>query len=233
MCTPVRMQVTCAILSAFIKLTSSLIEDFIDPGNPACPCLTEQNANSNWMLDVEALLPQLTTRFGDERVYGLNRCAPYDMYHPPCQNSTAGNEPRFCHDAWCYVDPAQCAENEEACLAAGGILGGEPPQVCQRREMAPSTFSWENLTQQVYFSYATCGSTDTWTDLSERVTSRRLKVLVLEEDPWIYSASSVPGAIEVRPSTPSPPSFCNPGPYFHTSKVHSRAVGVHACLPAR
>lgn len=69
-------------------------------------------------------------------------CAAWDAgRHPDCMKADA---PKWCNQAWCYVDPCSCQINTPpvvASYAPDGEYQGRP----------------------IYFSYETCGSVDTYT----------------------------------------------------------------------
>eukprot|EP00928_Gymnodinium_smaydae_P046983 TRINITY_DN31328_c0_g1_i1.p1 TRINITY_DN31328_c0_g1~~TRINITY_DN31328_c0_g1_i1.p1 ORF type:complete len:381 (+),score=86.02 TRINITY_DN31328_c0_g1_i1:74-1216(+) len=71
-------------------------------------------------------------------------CQAWDAdTHPSC-NST-DEEPEWCSQSWCYVDPCTC-DTEAVLSGSSGYLPG-------------ATFQGRPL----YYSYATCGSVDAWT----------------------------------------------------------------------
>jgi hypothetical protein len=69
-------------------------------------------------------------------------CAAWDAgRHPDCLKADA---PKWCNQAWCYVDPCSCQINTPPVVAGyvpDGLYQGRP----------------------IYFSYETCGSADTYT----------------------------------------------------------------------
>lgn len=74
-------------------------------------------------------------------------CGAHDSDLPPDCN-VANNTPSFCADSWCYVDPCKCnipVLPKSTSYIPGATVGGVP----------------------LYFSYATCQSTDTWTTSSK------------------------------------------------------------------
>eukprot|EP00929_Paragymnodinium_shiwhaense_P079778 TRINITY_DN4158_c0_g1_i2.p1 TRINITY_DN4158_c0_g1~~TRINITY_DN4158_c0_g1_i2.p1 ORF type:complete len:870 (-),score=240.69 TRINITY_DN4158_c0_g1_i2:2-2611(-) len=74
-----------------------------------------------------------------------SQCYAWDEnFHPACADSA--NAPDWCHQAWCFVDPCEC----------GGVT--TPPTVSMYEPLA--TYQGRS----VYFSYATCGATNSWTD---------------------------------------------------------------------
>mmetsp|Transcript_97725 Transcript_97725/g.309894 ORF Transcript_97725/g.309894 Transcript_97725/m.309894 type:complete len:467 (-) Transcript_97725:323-1723(-) len=66
-----------------------------------------------------------------------------DGAHPACQGS--GSKPDWCTKRWCLVDPCKCGLDT-------------PPKISTYFTGA----KW--LTHQVYYSYAACGETDTYTE---------------------------------------------------------------------
>lgn len=71
-------------------------------------------------------------------------CKAWEENHPECQK--AGEKPSWCSAKWCFVDPCKCK------LA-------EPP----KSVMGPNrAMRFQGKT--AFWSYATCGSQDTWTD---------------------------------------------------------------------
>merc|ERR1719191_297123 len=70
-------------------------------------------------------------------------CRAWDSkQHPDCSGE---DPPAWCHDEWCYVDPCKC-----------------------KLDVSPKTSSYiPDATYQgrpVYYSYATCGFTDSWSE---------------------------------------------------------------------
>ncbi|CAK0849470.1 unnamed protein product [Prorocentrum cordatum] len=71
-------------------------------------------------------------------------CQAWDSQrHPDCQSSSS---PSWCRSSWCYVDAASC-----------DLRGAQAPEVSLYLQDA------RFQGRQLYYSYATCGSTDTWT----------------------------------------------------------------------
>jgi len=71
-------------------------------------------------------------------------CQAWDLKrHPDCKKAE-GDKPKWCYDQWCYVDPCSC---------------GHPTPPKTSAYLPDSTFQGK----PVYYSYATCGSTDQWT----------------------------------------------------------------------
>jgi len=91
-----------------------------------------------------------------------------DSMHPECKGP---NQPEWCQQRWCYVDP--CACNIEA-----------PPKVTMYLPMA--TFTGKSL----YYSYETCGSTDTFTE------SRNLEACVNQENEVKCLSLKVRGGVQ-------------------------------------
>jgi hypothetical protein len=115
-----------------------------NPGDASCPCLTEMVANGS---NKTALFGEISRRLvsaGYGGAEGLRGCASYPNISV-FDNSTA---------RWCFVDPESCAEDEEACIKAGGRLGSDLfPEPCRSLEMSGS-----RLIQDAFVSYATCGN---------------------------------------------------------------------------
>jgi hypothetical protein len=104
--------------------------------------------------------------FSYDAAVGSN-CSAWDLHaNPACSGS---HPPDWCFAKWCHVDPCEC---DVAAL-------GEPPQPSSIAQGSfPSTGS------PVYYSYATCGSSDVRSlkvDLPNgmcKKTSRREEVIV-------------------------------------------------------
>jgi len=71
-------------------------------------------------------------------------CSAWDAdTHPDCKGE---NPPSWCKAQWCYIDPCEC-----------DLPGGLVPKISAY--MPHATLTGKNL----YYSYETCGSPDTWT----------------------------------------------------------------------
>jgi len=72
-------------------------------------------------------------------------CSTWDVdRHPAC---VGDNAPGWCKASWCYVDPCDCE-----------LPGKTVPKISAY--LPEATFTGKNL----YYSYETCGSADTWTE---------------------------------------------------------------------
>jgi len=72
-------------------------------------------------------------------------CSAWDKgRHPECQGDEASP---WCRASWCYVDPCEC-----------DLPGDIVPKISAY--LPDATFTGKNL----YYSYETCGSADTWTE---------------------------------------------------------------------
>jgi len=72
-------------------------------------------------------------------------CKAWDLSnHPQCHHHGDGEVPEWCQQQWCYVDPCSCTVDvppRASSYLPGAVWQGRP----------------------LYYSYDTCGSTDTWT----------------------------------------------------------------------
>jgi len=73
-------------------------------------------------------------------------CSAWDLdRHPACLGGD--DVPHWCKSRWCYVDPCDCQ-----------LPGETVPKISAY--LPDATFTGKNL----YYSYETCGSADTWTE---------------------------------------------------------------------
>jgi len=81
--------------------------------------------------------------------YGFHNCVKQDYWLPPtCADATnkpKTDAPDWCGKKWCFVDKAACA-----------YTGDDVP-------VASSYFKREGKTDVLFYSYKTCGETDTFT----------------------------------------------------------------------
>lgn len=72
-------------------------------------------------------------------------CSAWDKnHHPQCEGDDA---PSWCRSDWCYVDPCDCE-----------LPGDLVPKISAY--LPEASFTGKNI----YYSYETCGSADTWTE---------------------------------------------------------------------
>lgn len=109
-------------------------DDTKNNGKPTCPCM----GFMNYAGTVNAsFTPEVETEVPAEFA---SYCSAWDSYHPGCKTSPQD----WCTKMWCYVDPCDCEGGEDAVIAL---------------YFPSTTFKGRNL----YFSYSTCGATDTFT----------------------------------------------------------------------
>jgi len=108
-------------------------------GRPKCRCIGFAGV---------AGTTDLTFRDGKEAEYPADMgtsCSAWDDFrHPECKGE---HMPSWCKASWCYVDPCEC-----------DLPGELVPKISAY--LPEATFTGKNL----YYSYETCGSADTWTE---------------------------------------------------------------------
>jgi hypothetical protein len=156
-CGPGRYDSWCSVESAreAIETGGSCKRDApaTKTADPSCPCVSYPWANSAAFVtpnssDPETLTLTLPNATGNGRLddwiyptsYGMDVCAAHDLrMHPYCADGV-GNPlplaPSWCDDPFCFVDAANCA-----------------------LDSAPSHYF---PSSGLHYSYATCGSTDTF-----------------------------------------------------------------------
>jgi len=111
----------------------------VDMGSVKCPCVGFDGLQGDTMVKI-----------GDDSVefpadMGGSCQAWDDSRHPSCMpGETPGPSNGWCAQKWCYVDPCKCdleVPPKTSSYLRGATFQGKP----------------------VYYSYATCGSTDEWT----------------------------------------------------------------------
>ena len=142
-------------------------------GDPSCPCLTK--------VGNAALFGDISTRLaaaGYSGAEGLRGCESY---------STTSNSSQM----WCFVDPRICAEDEGACIKAGGQPGSESyPEPCRSREMIGSS-----LIRDASVSYATCGNLNPRRNPTVALHNRTFKVIV-QGMPYEEYSGSIQGTAQ-------------------------------------
>ena len=97
---------------------------------------------------------------------------------------------------WCYVDVEKCPLSKDKCVAAGGVVGSEISPYCRTRQHVQTTVDI-NASSNLYYSYATCGDLDLWTNTGDGSAKfirasggHNLIVSVPQEDypPWVFKA---------------------------------------------
>eukprot|EP00971_Amphidinium_carterae_P037327 733795-Amphidinium_carterae.1 len=142
------------LMYARLFLLACLVESAASQAaeDAACPC-TDPFSD-------EALLSQVSS--GDCLETASGECLPldygsscfeWDAATEPCLDSEEPLSAPWCFSAWCYVDPEKCERPHEFSAA------------------------W-NLSSPFAFSYATCGSLDTYTSVDHVATlqSRKLRI---------------------------------------------------------
>jgi len=106
------------------------------PGSSGCPCI----AISGALGSINATIGSSTLLYPADLG---GSCETWDdAIHPDCKGDSLHD---WCRQAWCYVDPTNC----------NGL--SLPPKVSAYQPQA--TFNGMTL----YYSYVTCGSSDSWT----------------------------------------------------------------------
>ena len=95
---------------------------------------------------------------------------------------------------WCYVDVEKCPLSKDKCVAAGGVVGSEISPYCRTRQHVQTTVDI-TASSNLYYSYATCGDLDLWTNTGDGSAKfirasggHNLIVSVPQEDypPWVF-----------------------------------------------
>jgi len=108
-------------------------------GEKKCPCIGLDDVDGNMMMTVNA--KQVSYPLG------LGHCDAHDNNrHDDClTGATPGPNKGYCAQRWCYVDPCNCD------IPKTPVVSGLLP-----------TATYQG--NPVYFSYATCGGVDEWTE---------------------------------------------------------------------
>ena len=134
-------------------------------GAPDCPCI-DPWAAGNIILNNNA--PRAANvsdcdweRLGDRvcysRSYGASGCLPYDAETSACMGA---EPPSWCAAEWCYVDPNNCRRPHEVSAYFSDVRITNPE--------ASSGTSGECMpSQQIQFSYQTCGFLDSFTSSAD------------------------------------------------------------------
>lgn len=150
-----------------------------------CPCIS----NSSFVF---ASLQAELAAANRSVLYGMQGCKAYDE-----NNSVVGcaeNEESFCLNPWCYVDTELCPLSEDACEAAGGIVGGDASPHCRSRPSSPSAV----VNSVSEYSYATCNSVNTYdtSSLNAPLAGKIIKVAVDAWAPWVVMRTHASGSQE-------------------------------------
>eukprot|EP00931_Biecheleriopsis_adriatica_P023409 TRINITY_DN14786_c0_g1_i7.p1 TRINITY_DN14786_c0_g1~~TRINITY_DN14786_c0_g1_i7.p1 ORF type:complete len:619 (-),score=93.34 TRINITY_DN14786_c0_g1_i7:6-1862(-) len=102
--------------------------------------------------------------------YGSGSCKAWDIkLAPDCANSnglTFPDPPKWCRDPWCYVNGATCGLTNSPSQVFSGVQG-------------------------LHYSYATCGSIDSFQDsLLDDLAGKTLRVHALHEPPMVFADGS-------------------------------------------
>jgi len=111
-------------------------------GNTSCPCVGVSGRSGTTNVNISGEIYDYPGTYG-------TTCSANDQGLPPDCNADAA--PGWCSDSWCYVDPCNCKIDvlpKYTSYIAGSTVGGRP----------------------VYYSYATCASSDGWTS-AEKTTA--------------------------------------------------------------
>lgn len=118
-------------------------------GNAQCPCVGLDNVKGELAVKIDDKKTMFPAEAGGS-------CAAWDSAsHPECEQGTDknftrdGKQPSWCKQSWCYVDPCKC--NIPVIPKVSSYL---PDATYQGKP--------------VYYSYATCGSVDTWTSAKHK-----------------------------------------------------------------
>jgi len=143
-----------AAFSACFALSSAITHDKValravslksgaSYGNPKCPCVGFDNVEGTTVVSLDK-----TTTHPYPADLGA-RCEAWDNNRHPtsCKDSSQdpGLDKGWCADAWCYVDPCNCDIPVEPKTSA---------------YLPDATYQ----SKPVYYSYATCGAKDQWTE---------------------------------------------------------------------
>jgi len=108
-------------------------------GSPKCRCIGFAGVSGT---------TEITFKDGATGEYPADigtSCSAWDNNrHPECKGDKA---PSWCKANWCYIDPCECE-----------LPGDVVPKISAY--LPDATFTGKNL----YYSYETCGSADTWTE---------------------------------------------------------------------
>jgi len=119
-----------------IEKTCAVDVDSAKWGQEDCRCVGVFPQEGHLMVDVKGKQTKFPADTG-------SKCHTWEAdNHPDCKS---GSPPSWCNQAWCYVDPCKC-----------------------RSATPPKTSSYvphaNYQGRPVYYSYASCGGKDTWTD---------------------------------------------------------------------
>eukprot|EP00928_Gymnodinium_smaydae_P083436 TRINITY_DN66676_c0_g1_i1.p1 TRINITY_DN66676_c0_g1~~TRINITY_DN66676_c0_g1_i1.p1 ORF type:complete len:298 (+),score=41.33 TRINITY_DN66676_c0_g1_i1:77-970(+) len=132
-------------------------EDGDNVGNDKCPCI------DIGMVKPTVTIGNDTLEYGDpdgEQISLGSKCKAWDdgQYPGSCENDlqTPGKGKDWCAKSWCYVNPCKCTIAVEPKLSS---------------YLPDKTFEGH----KIYYSYATCGSEDSWTAENSEVACVNLK----------------------------------------------------------
>jgi hypothetical protein len=148
-----------------------------------CPCISELSPAARSALSA----------LGYPSGYGETECKNYDetLAVSGCDSSVA-KLPDYCTRPWCYVDAETCAVNKHKCEEAGGNVGSLVSPYCRSRDMQNSIVfgGLLNSTQSVFYSYATCGATNSYAhsggELVRSIKGNNIIIALSESKPWAF-----------------------------------------------
>jgi len=127
---------TCGGKDMFTKKVPQL-------GNPKCRCIGFAGVSGTTEITFENAGGDRDSKGEYPADFGAT-CSAWDSNrHPECEGD---KPPSWCEANWCYVDPCECDLPDDLVPKISAYL-------------PDATFTGKNL----YYSYETCGSKDTWT----------------------------------------------------------------------
>jgi len=138
-------------------------------GSDDCPCI---DSASN------PIVPIATCRINEQDIantgllfneacypltYGRSICDAHDLKVNPLCNSSNPDLPEYCHDEWCYVDFEKCKRSDK---------------MMRKSDYYPGS-------NDIFYSYSTCGSTEyNWVDFSTTVILKGKELTVTIPGMW-------------------------------------------------
>jgi len=131
-------------------------------GDMRCPCIGFDSVDGDTLVTLSN-----TTQVAFPADLGA-RCEAWDnKHHPDCKED---DEPDWCRQKWCYVDSCNCdlpVMPKMASYVPDALFQGKP----------------------VFFSYATCGSKDLWSDAVPKVGTAGCRCIGFD---------NIPGTIDIK-----------------------------------
>ncbi|CAD7952811.1 unnamed protein product [Amoebophrya sp. A25] len=149
------LSTSCTILLSFLREKQLVHATAVSTGDALCPCITP-----NLSSFVDPGTSKLKATSGGNQYlypsdYGQAKCSKWDVGEQPyCADSTMApllDAPDWCQKQWCYVDSSNCAAS-----------------------FAPARNQYFSSLTSLYYSYRTCGESNsfaTWSASSSSATA--------------------------------------------------------------